>query len=99
MNTKKKRYFAIILCIYFILMSIFSLTYMIKESDHDCLGEHCPICDSIHAAQENLERFSLAAGVSEEMAVVTIVFSIAVLFVHFVILRATPVTWKTRMDN
>lgn len=99
MNIKKKRYFAIILCVYFIFMSLFSLTYIAKEADHDCTGAHCSICDSIQTAKENLNGFSLLdVDVSSIMPTIVIFLTINS-FVQFVILRATPVTQKTRMDN
>lgn len=99
MNIKKQRYVAMILCIYFIFMSIFSLTFIIKEADHDCTGVHCLVCDSIHAAKKNLEGFSLVNIDSSVVTATIVIFLIATSFVQFVILRATLVTQKTRMDN
>ncbi len=99
MNIKKKRWIAVILCIYFILISLFSLTYIIKEADHTCIGTHCSICESIQTAQKNMNAFSLADIHSGSIIAVLVILLAAHMFVSFTFLRATPVTQKTRMDN
>ena len=44
MNTKKKRVFSMAVCILFIFVTFASLFYIVKEENHYCTGEDCPIC-------------------------------------------------------
>ena len=52
MNTKKKRVFSMAVCILFIFVTFASLFYIVKEENHHCTGEDCPICANIHQAEQ-----------------------------------------------
>lgn len=56
MNTKKKRVFSMAVCILFIFVTFASLFYIIKEENHYCTGEDCPICANIHQAEQTLRN-------------------------------------------
>ena len=38
---------AIFLCALFLLIVLSSVAFMAAEADHDCDGEHCPVCLTI----------------------------------------------------
>ena len=41
MNMRKRGY-ALLFCIGFVLVLLVSSAFLIREADHDCCGEHCP---------------------------------------------------------
>lgn len=56
MHTKKQKTLASLICAVFIVVMLFSIFFIVKEADHDCTGESCPICACIHQAEETLQR-------------------------------------------
>ena len=52
MNTKKKRVFSMAVCILFLFVTFASLFYIVKEENHHCTGEDCPICANIQQAEQ-----------------------------------------------
>ena len=50
MTGKKKKCTAAIICILFVFVTFASLFYIVKEADHECTGENCPICACVHQA-------------------------------------------------
>ena len=56
MNTKKKRVFSMAVCLLFIFVTFASLFYIVKEENHNCTGEDCPICANIHQAEQTLKN-------------------------------------------
>ena len=43
----RKRVRALLLCAGFILVLAVSSAFLIREADHDCCGEDCPVCRTI----------------------------------------------------
>lgn len=60
MYTKKQKILTSVICAVFIVVTFFSIFFIVKEADHDCTGENCPICACIHQAEETLQQ--LGAG-------------------------------------
>ena len=58
MTNKMKKILTLLLALSVILVMIFSSVYLILESDHDCLTQHCEICSKIAIAQSNFGQFS-----------------------------------------
>lgn len=56
MYTKKQRTLAFLTCATFIIVTFFSILFIVKAADHDCTGENCPICICIHQAEQTLKR-------------------------------------------
>ena len=66
MTTKKKKITAAIICIIFIVVTFASLFYIVKEENHKCTGEDCPICACIHQAEQTLKN--LGTGITVEFS-------------------------------
>lgn len=58
--TKKKRIVSLVVAVAVIFVMLYSALYIAAETDHDCVGENCPICYQINACQNTLKNLSLA---------------------------------------
>ncbi len=61
MNMRKRGY-ALLFCIGFVLMLLVSSAFLIREADHDCCGEHCPVCEMIAMTTALMRSFCLIAA-------------------------------------
>ena len=95
-----KRAAAPITCIGMILVLFTSSAYIAHEAGHNCVGEHCEVCERIEEVKAMLHGFALA------IAVVLLVY--AVLSLHRALhtmdglnLHApcTLVSWKVRLND
>ena len=59
MNTRTKRTFSVAVCILFLFVTFASLFYIVKEENHHCTGEDCPICANIHQAEQTLRNVGI----------------------------------------
>ena len=59
-NYNRNRITAIVLCVLFIFSILFSVSFILREADHDCVGENCPICYQISVCENTLKNISLA---------------------------------------
>lgn len=58
--TKKRRIAAMAMCLALLLVMFFSTVYMIREADHNCTGENCPICHEIRICRQILNTVGTA---------------------------------------
>lgn len=58
MTTKNRKHLAAWLSIIFIFVTLASLFYIVKEENHKCTGEDCPICACVHQAEQTLKNLS-----------------------------------------
>ena len=58
--TKKTRIIAVITAIIVLLAVLSSAAFIAAEADHDCTGEHCPVCQQISICENTLKQLSLA---------------------------------------
>lgn len=72
---RKKSAFVIVLCV--ALFFLFSIFFMDKFSDHECVGSNCEICEEISICKKNLN----------ELGAVSAAVSVAVLFAFPEILK------------
>ena len=60
-NTDLKR-IAAITCMVLLFVLLFSITYISLESDHDCCGEDCHICECLEACGKTLSLIRCGSG-------------------------------------
>ncbi len=58
--TKKNRILASILAVAFVIVMLFSVCFIVAESNHICIGEDCPICYQISICENTLKTIGLA---------------------------------------
>ena len=67
MTTEKRKHLAAWFSIIFIFVTLASLFYIVKEENHKCTGEDCPVCACMHQAEQTLKRLSrICTNRSEE---------------------------------
>lgn len=96
---KLKRSIAIVLCVCTLSAIILSLFCIIEKTNHNCSGEHCPICAQIQEVKNTLKQlltgfcsraFFICAG--------TALF-FRVIFYGLSIKMFTPVSLKVRINH
>lgn len=96
---KVMRIMAITLTVLYVLFIAMSLSLVVLEAGHDCLGDHCPICEQISALTRTLRvtalfllfAVALLAGVSQARKVIA--------YSRTEYTTGTPVELKTKLSN
>ena len=68
----KRKNLAIVLAIVMIAFFVCSILFIAHESDHDCSGEDCPICEEISVLEKAIEE--LGTGVIAVTITCAIIF-------------------------
>lgn len=55
---KRTRILALMMAILVLAVVLTSAIYIAAEADHDCVGEHCPVCEQILACQSTIRFLS-----------------------------------------
>lgn len=90
---------AAFLLFFFVISTLFSVCYIAIESEHDCIGDGCPICLLLTLCEQNYQVFSVIIL----LYAAAILCSYVKIFVsktqfRFIIID-TPVTLKVQMNN
>ena len=83
-----------------LFVMLFSISYVTLESDHDCCGEECHICECLEACGNALRLVRTGSGTGANAAITTyaVFFLITVVFANAVFTRETPVSDKIRLN-
>ena len=99
MNTKKKQVFSMAVCILFLFVTFASLFYIVKEENHNCTGEDCPICANIHQAEQTLRNLGAGTVIHATVNPVLFMFVLAIAGQAFVVSNTSLVSQKVRLNN
>ena len=99
MNTKKKRVFSRAVCILFLFVTFASLFYIVKEENHNCTGEDCPICANIHQAEQTLRNLGTGTIAHAVVNPMPLMFILAIAGQASVVLNTSLVSQKVRLNN
>ena len=55
MQNKKLNKIKTVLAVLLLIFTIFSLSYILAESNHHCCHDDCPICFVLHVVKTNIE--------------------------------------------
>ena len=98
-NTNKNRRIAFIVCVIFVVFTLVSLCYIEKEANHHCTGEDCPICACIQQAENIIKTTWASSAVAAGNGVVNPLYVFTAYVSVIIILGASLVSKKVRMDN
>lgn len=62
--TKKTRGIALVLAVLVLSVMLSSTLYIANKADHDCIGEHCQICQQISICQNTLKNLGFGVAAS-----------------------------------
>ena len=97
MTTKSKKFFAVAVSVLLLTFTIVSLLFIVKEADHDCTGTDCPVCASIHQAEQTLRN--MGSGIVAVAAIIPALFTACYVAIRILILPSIcPVQQKVRLD-
>lgn len=96
---KRNRRFALLLALAVFFVILFSVFYIAAETDHDCIGDNCPICYQISVCENTLK--SLGCGVVTIVIAIALTFSVATILckpkTH--LRQSTLITLKVKLSN
>ena len=100
MSIDLRRVTAAITCMVLLFVLLFSITYITLESDHDCCGEDCHICECLEACGKTLSLFRCGSGTGTAVSAAahTVFLVLVPAFASRVLGRETPVTDKIRLN-
>ena len=83
-----------------LFVMLFSISYVTLESDHDCCGEECHICECLEACGNALRLVRTGAGTGSNSVITAyaVFFFITVVFANAIFTRGTPVSDKIRLN-
>lgn len=99
MNTRKHKIVSFMMCIIFILVILFSLFYIVKEENHFCTGEDCPVCACLHQAEQTLKNWSTAIADFMYMSPQMILAILLPIILPICIFVETLVSQKVRLND
>ena len=95
----KSRKTAAILSIFLLLSMLFFTFFIAEVSEHDCIGDDCPICAHLHMCENCIKLFSYLSP-AIILFVLLINYDILEVKKYFVIFGAvTPITQKVKLND
>lgn len=95
---EKRRKTAVFACIIFLVVTFTSLFYLIKEENHTCTGDDCPICACMHKAEQTVKNVGTGAA-NVCIQFVNIMAAVVLLSFCKISLSQSLVQWKVRLNN
>ena len=95
---EKRRKTAVFACIIFLVVTFTSLFYLIKEENHTCTGDDCPICACMHKAEQTVKNVGTGAA-SVCILLVNVTAAVVLLSFCKINLSQSLVQWKVRLNN
>jgi hypothetical protein len=68
----------ILICVIFIIITLFSMFFIHKEHNHECKGKDCPICECIRITNQTLKW--LGFKVNEYSLIILNIFPLIIKF-------------------
>ena len=99
MYTKKHRTLAFLACAAFLIVTLFSVLFTVREADHDCIGEGCQICASIRNAEHTLKQLGMGSVGTASWAPAVALLILTVSYAFQAVLRETLISQKVRLNN
>lgn len=97
--SKKKRIVTMLIAFLFIIATVFSTAFVIKEANHKCNHTDCQICQTMQLCIKNLTNLG---SKSDDNVGVTVLFYFALFiipFVTYIFSKETLIDLKTKLSN
>lgn len=53
---KCKRVFAVLMAAFLLVILFFAVSLSTDNLEHDCAGEHCPVCECLHVCESVIQQ-------------------------------------------
>ena len=98
-SEKRIKITAGIIILLMLFVMLFSNYYIAAETDHECEGEHCSVCECIKQCAAVRKQLS-SCGLIVLAAVAAVIFvRVVLLSGREILCAATPVSMKIRLNN
>ena len=97
--TKRAKYMAAVMAFAVVFVMLWSSFYIVAESDHECTGENCPICEQISVCCNTIRTISSGIAAAVATVLLSCTFSRTVLLYNEETPRYTPVSLKVKLLN
>lgn len=97
--SKKKRIVTMLIAFLFVIATVFSTAFVIKEANHKCNHTDCQICQTMQLCIKNLTDLG---SKSDDNVVATVLFYFALFiipFVTYIFSKETLIDLKTKLSN
>ena len=99
MKINRKKAISIIICVLFLFFTFASLLFIVEEENHNCTGEDCPVCASIHMAEQTLKNLGDGSYVIIAINPMPILSVLVVSGLFLLISHASLVSHKVRLND
>lgn len=99
MNIRNRKNLACMICMTYIFVTFFSLFFIAKEENHHCTGEDCPICASVHQAEQTLKNLGTGTMVVSETGITVICYELAFAGLCLLGSCTSLITQKVRLND
>jgi len=95
----RKQIIALLTCLFFLASILLSMTYIVKEADHNCTGAHCPICPNIQMSEKTIGQLGTAFVIAMQAGFAFAIFFIFLFYFITYTVSSTLITQNVRMNN
>ena len=99
MNTARQKKTALTICIVLVFITFASLFYVVKEENHDCTGEDCPICVCIHQAEQVLKNLGTGKSEAQTTGMMQLFVSFVLPVCYAIFCATSLVSQKVRLND
>lgn len=96
---KSKKIIACVVTLMILSLLLFSSILIIKNIDHDCLGDDCPICHFIHDIEHVLKNLDNGKAVWSSSLFKILFYFNLITFISYSVLKRTLILEKVRLNN
>ncbi|WP_138269559.1 hypothetical protein [Anaerofustis stercorihominis] len=96
---KSKKIIAYIITFMIISFLLFSSLFIIKNVNHDCVGDDCPICNFIHDIEHVLKNLDSGKAVWSFYLFKILFYFNLITFISYSVLKRTLILEKVRLNN
>ncbi len=99
MHTKKQRIMAFLTLLTFVVITLFSVLFIVKEANHDCSGENCSICVSVQRAEQNIRQFGSSKINIFSFGVIALFFVLPIFCPVLFVISNSLTSQKVRLND
>lgn len=97
--SKKKRIVTMLIAFLFVIATVFSTAFVIKEANHKCNHTDCQICQTMQLCIKNLTDLGSKSDDNVDVIVLFYFTLFIIPFVTYIFSKETLIDLKTKLSN